>query len=172
MKLLIPLALVAFSFTASAAIDSTQLPPVKALQQHNASLLSAGLPQAAEIPQLIAAGVDVVIDLIPVANGLENEAQLVHQADKNYYQIEVDWNNPTKANFEQFRQIMKQHNAADVLVHCQANYRASAFVYLYQLTEHGEDDLTIMAPWGDLQQSLAKYPQWQELIDSVKADIN
>lgn len=55
-------------------------------------------------------------------------------------------------------------------MHCFANYRASAFVYLYQLKQGKKPDMVqTMAPWGD---ELARYPQWQVLLNEVRTKYN
>lgn len=158
-----------FSQASLADIQQAELPKVRALQYHNATLISAGLPEAEEIPLLADAGVEVVINLIPTdaQQQIVNEEEVVVEAGMAFHRIEVDWQNPTLENYDQFESLMQEYQGKSVLVHCQLNWRASAFVYLHQRAM-GNDDLSIMAPWGDLQQSFAKYPQWAELVEQVK----
>jgi len=61
---------------------------------------------------------------------------------------------------------MKKYQGDKVLVHCQLNYRASAFAYLYQVTQLKIDKqeafkmmATVWEPEGD----------WAEFIETVEA---
>ncbi|WP_394200437.1 protein tyrosine phosphatase family protein [Shewanella waksmanii] len=152
--------------------DATNgLNSIKALQVHG-NVMTAGLPTKQEFALLSEAGVTLVVNLIPQdnPNGLANEAQLVKDAGMEYVNIEVDWQQPLVSDVEQFFDVMQANQHNKVLVHCAANYRASAFYYLYLAKYHPEqaDQSVVMAPWGDLQQSLNQYPQWQALIDKVQ----
>ncbi|WP_298443118.1 protein tyrosine phosphatase family protein [uncultured Ferrimonas sp.] len=162
--------LLLLSASAGATLNNSKLPAIKALQVHNPHLLSSGLPMPAQFTQLAEAGVTVIINLIPTdnPNALNNEAELAHAAGLKYHQIDVDWQAPSAANYDAFAALMQQHQDSTILVHCQANFRASAFVYLYQLQQQGVDDLSILAPWGDLQQRYQQYPQWREFIDFIR----
>jgi protein tyrosine phosphatase (PTP) superfamily phosphohydrolase (DUF442 family) len=44
-----------------------------------------------------------------------------------YVHIGVDWNKPTREDVEQFFKVMDANQDKDILIHCAANYRASAF---------------------------------------------
>ncbi|WP_227006600.1 protein tyrosine phosphatase family protein [Shewanella donghaensis] len=159
---------------AAAQIDPSQLDDIKALKVNNSQVITAGLPTAKQFESLQKSGVELVINLIPKDNSnyIENEAQLVSDAGMIYQNIEVDWQKPTIADVETFIALMEQNQDKSVLVHCAANYRASAFYYLYLATQESpiSDDALAdtLSPWGDLQKSYAKYPQWQKLIEDVK----
>lgn len=163
---------------ALAAISPDDLQQVKAVQFSSDKVITAGLPTKSQFKTLKDSGVDLVINLIPKNNssGYADEAELVKQAGMEYAQIDVDWQQPTQANLQQFFAIMDANQDKQILVHCAANYRASAFYYLYQLKQGHADSTAyqqqVMAPWGDLPQTFAKYPQWQQLIDEAKQNLN
>jgi protein tyrosine phosphatase (PTP) superfamily phosphohydrolase (DUF442 family) len=94
----------------------------------------------------------------------------VTELGMQYHNISVDWQQPTLENVEQFFALMKANNDQPVVVHCAANYRASAFYYLYLATQQDQqvDINDTLSPWGDLQKSFEEYPQWQALIEKVK----
>ncbi|MCL1145471.1 protein tyrosine phosphatase family protein [Shewanella marinintestina] len=162
---------------AFAAITPDALQQVKDVQFNSDRVITAGLPTQSQFKALQESGVELVINLIPKDNqmGYANEAELVKQAGMDYAQIDVDWKQPTVANVQQFFAIMDANQDKQILVHCAANYRASAFYYLYQLTRGQSDSKAyqqqVMAPWGELSTSLQEYPQWQVLIEQVKSDI-
>ncbi|MCL1066746.1 protein tyrosine phosphatase family protein [Shewanella olleyana] len=159
---------------AAAAINPAYLDNIKAIKINNNQVITAGLPTKSEFTTLADAGVEVVINLIPTNNPnyLQQEADLVEKSGMKYENIEVDWQQPTIEDVEQFFTVMERHNDKSILVHCAANYRASAFYYLYLATQgidvSGEVLEDTLSPWGDLQQSFAKYPQWRQLIEEVK----
>ncbi|RTR31737.1 protein tyrosine phosphatase family protein [Shewanella atlantica] len=161
--------------TAQAEILPDALQDVKAVQFNSANVITAGLPSEAQFETLQQAGVDLVINLIPDGNssGHEDEASMVKSAGMTYESISVDWKKPNVEDVERFFSIMNANRDKDILIHCAANYRASAFYYLYQATQLKQDSeqqkKQTLAPWGDLESSLKEYPQWQLLIEQVKA---
>jgi uncharacterized protein (TIGR01244 family) len=155
-----------------ANIDTSKLGDIKAIKFNNQQVITAGLPTEQQFKQLAQAGIKTVINLIPNDNphALQNEQQIVTQLGMNYHNISVDWQNPTQENLQQFFSLMEQNGDAPVLVHCAANYRASAFYYLYQTRQKKAPTMAeALTPWGDLQQSFAEYPQWKKLIEDVQA---
>jgi uncharacterized protein (TIGR01244 family) len=156
----------------TAIIDTSKLGDIKAVKFNNPQVMTSGLPTEPQFAQLAQAGIKTVINLIPNdnPNALANEQQIVTQLGMNYHNISVDWQNPTQENLAQFFSLMQQNGDAPVLVHCAANYRASAFYYLYQTSQNTAPSMAdALTPWGDLQQSFAEYPQWQKLIEDVQA---
>lgn len=160
---------------AQAAITPEGLQAIKAVQFNSQQVITAGLPSEAEFVQLAASGVDVVINLIPDGNpnGHTDEASLVKQAGMIYEHISVDWQQPKMADVTRFFDMMDAHKDKDILVHCAANYRASAFYYLYQIKQGAADNLAfkkdVLAPWGDVEKIQQEYPQWHALIENIKA---
>lgn len=156
----------------TANIDTSKLGDIKAVKFNNSQVITSGLPTEQQFEQLAQAGIKTVINLIPNdnPNALPDELQIVTQLGMNYHNISVDWQNPTQENLAQFYRLMQQNGDAPVLVHCAANYRASAFYYLYQTRQNTAPSMAeALTPWGDLQQSFAEYPQWKKLIEDVQA---
>jgi uncharacterized protein (TIGR01244 family) len=154
-----------------ANIDTSKLGDIKAVKFNNQQVITAGLPTEPQFAQLAQAGIKTVINLIPNdnPNALKNEQQIVTQLGMNYHHISVDWQHPTQKNLQQFFSLMEQNGDDPILVHCAANYRASAFYYLYQTRQNNAPTMAeALTPWGDLQQSFAEYPQWQQLIEDTK----
>lgn len=155
---------------ANANIESIEnLQGIRASQQQAPQLLSSGLPNEQQFSLLKQAGVDVVINLMPDSSkdAHPDEGKLVTQAGMDYVYIPVDWQNPKVEDVEAFFAAMDQHKGKDVLVHCLANYRASAFAYLYQLKQGQNPNMAqTMAPWND---ELTIYPKWQALLTEVSA---
>jgi protein tyrosine phosphatase (PTP) superfamily phosphohydrolase (DUF442 family) len=76
-------------------------------------------------------GVEVVIDLRDKPPP-DQEQKLADLGIKTI-NIPVVWTSPEHVDFELFSDAMSKHRGDQVLVQCQANYRASAMTYLYRV---------------------------------------
>ena len=65
-------------------------------------------------------------------NALPDEKQVVENLGMQYVHIPVVWENPTLEDLEQFFSVMKANADQKIFVHCAANMRVSAFMYLYR----------------------------------------
>ena len=102
-------------------------------------LLSSGMPTPEQLESLPEAAVQVVINLaMPTSEGaIPNESNLVESLGIEYIAVPVDWDNPTHENLTQFMDSMDAHTESKVLVHCQANFRATGFITLYRILRLG-----------------------------------
>ncbi len=50
----------------------------------------------------------------------------------SFVNVPVSWDEPTIESLEDFFEAMDKYKEVEILVHCQLNWRASAFVYLYR----------------------------------------
>jgi protein tyrosine phosphatase (PTP) superfamily phosphohydrolase (DUF442 family) len=88
---------------------------------------------------------------------------LVKSLGMDYVNIPVDWNNPTRQNLDDFMDVMARQGDKKVLVHCEANYRATGFTALYRVLRLGwepADALKAMHKIWDEE----KYPAWKKFI--------
>lgn len=76
-------------------------------------------------------GVEIVIDLRdkPPSGQKEKLAEL----GIDWINIPVVWKDPKRRDFDDFSAAMSMNKGKNVLVQCQANYRASAMTYLYRV---------------------------------------
>jgi protein tyrosine phosphatase (PTP) superfamily phosphohydrolase (DUF442 family) len=106
-------------------------------------LSCSGQPRETQLSTIAADGYMVVINL-GLADGmyaLNDEAQSVKQLRMVYHHIPVLFDNPQRDDLTAFIAVMNQHKGEKILVHCAANYRASAFtgLYLFYLNELDEN---------------------------------
>ena len=133
-------------------------------------IVTAGQPTASQYPVIAVAGYQTVINLAleESANALPNEGAIANSLGLEYIHIPVLWEAPTLDNFEEFVRVMSQRNDRQIFVHCAANKRVSAFMYLYHQIVDGIDEATA-------QLSLAKIwvPNlvWQTFINLTLADF-
>jgi protein tyrosine phosphatase (PTP) superfamily phosphohydrolase (DUF442 family) len=124
------------------------------------------MPTAEQMKEVADAGVKVVINLaVKTSPGaLADEDQIVTSLGMEYIHIPVEWEDPTRQNLEDFFHVMDMHRNQKVHVHCQANYRATAFITLYRVLRQGwkqEDAIPSMEKiW-----SPEDFPVWQKFIE-------
>ena len=132
----------------------------------NEKLTSSGMPTAEQMRAIAEAGVQVVINLALTTSpgALPDEEELVPLLGMKYIHIPVEWDNPTRQNLQDFFGAMDAHRDDKIHVHCQANYRVSAFIMLYRVLRLGwkkEDAIPIMEKMWNPED----FPVWQKFID-------
>jgi uncharacterized protein (TIGR01244 family) len=134
--------------------------------------ITAGQPRDEQLRAAAAEGFRHVINLAPTSsrNALPDEAGLVRSLGMGYHYIPVDWEKPTDADFESFERAMGAVGDQKTIVHCAANFRASAFYSLYAMKHLG---------WSaeraqEFRSSIWKgsdYPVWDAFIEQTQAKI-
>ncbi|MEO0747410.1 MAG: protein tyrosine phosphatase family protein [Pseudomonadota bacterium] len=96
-------------------------------------LTTSGQPSEAELAELKEMGVTRIVNLGPHDNkgALDDEPGTVKGLGMAYDYIPVDFEHPTEADFEAFRDILHAHADETIHVHCIYNARVSAFFYRY-----------------------------------------
>jgi len=139
----------------------------------NAQLITGGQPTEAQIKSAAAEGFKVVINLATLnpQYSLPDEAGLVRSLGMTYYHIPVEWNNPQESDFDAFEQAFKQASNDKMLVHCAANFRATAFYSLYAMKYLGWSEAQAEQFRESIWQG-SDYPVWEEFIQAMQAKIN
>jgi protein tyrosine phosphatase (PTP) superfamily phosphohydrolase (DUF442 family)/ribosomal protein S18 acetylase RimI-like enzyme len=96
---------------------------------------TAGQPTEAQLGRVRESGFEAVINLaLPTSDGaLANEGSIVTGLGMSYVHIPVDFKAPAAGDFRAFRRVMEAFDDRPVFVHCAANMRVSAFVFLYRV---------------------------------------
>lgn len=113
------------------------LQSIRAFERVDDHLASSGFVLDDQFEMIRNDGFTHMISLLP--GDPSHEEELVTSLGMTFTNIKVDWGNPTMKNLEAFIGDMKEHSGEKVYVHCQANMRASAFVFLYRVTRLGVD---------------------------------
>jgi len=168
----LPALLLLLSFYAAAQDDLDKRDKVESSGIFNVTwidnqLSSSGQIHAEHAPLLQSLGVKTVVNLAVYNeeyNGSEN--QWVVERGMTYIHLPVDFDRPTSSDLERFYQLMDALADETVWVHCIANYRASAFTYLYRINKRGDSKADAKALldqiWTDELRD--EYPQWAELM--------
>lgn len=96
---------------------------------------TAGQPTESQFRAIREADFEAVINLaLPTSdNALAHEGSIVTSLGMSYVHIPVDFKAPTSQDFRTFCRIMEAFEGRRVFVHCAANMRVSAFVFLYRV---------------------------------------
>ena len=99
------------------------------------NLGTAGQPAPDQLQSIRDAGFRAVINLaLPTSdNAIPNEGSLVTGLGMAYVHIPVDFKSPTAQDFSAFCNVMDAFADRPVFVHCAANMRVSAFLFLYRV---------------------------------------
>jgi protein tyrosine phosphatase (PTP) superfamily phosphohydrolase (DUF442 family) len=137
---------------------------------YDEKLSSSGMPTAEQMKSVAETGVELVINLAPhdVPNAIPNETEFVEFLGMLYLNIPVNWSTPTKDGLHVFMDAMDANKDKKIHVHCEANFRASAFITIYRILRLGwkpEDAFTVMHTIWDED----AYPVWKMFIeDAIK----
>ena len=114
-------------------------------------IASSGQPNREQFKSIAEEKYQVVINLaMPNSdNAIPEEGNIVAALEMIYVHIPVPFDAPNVNHLHTFIKVMDAFTNQKVWVHCVANYRASAFLYLYQRLICGatpEDAKKIMLP--------------------------
>ena len=103
--------------------------------EYSPSLTASGQPTAEALGLAARSGYSRVIFLAFTnhQNALEHEDVIVKALDMEFIHIPVQWDAPSLADFNAFAAAMKVPTQQRTLLHCEVNFRASVFGFLYQV---------------------------------------
>jgi len=166
------LILTLIAIAAHAQEATPDLASVRNFHPISGALLTSGQIHPVQIDSLKKEGVELVINLAiadPERNGEEPLA--VTGAGISYVHIPVLWTDPTQEDLDLFFAMMDARGERKTLVHCFANFRASAFTFLYRVLREGapqdaaQEDL--FAVWSDAK--FDENPVWRRFINDTLA---
>lgn len=136
--------------------------------RHSENLASGGMPKADQLRDAAEQGVEVVINLAPheVPDALPDEQELVRALGMRYINIPVIWTTPNKDGLDRFLDVMDANRDKKILVHCQANFRATAFIALYRMLRQGWSEEDAMAGMHQIWDE-EDYPIWKMFIEET-----
>jgi protein tyrosine phosphatase (PTP) superfamily phosphohydrolase (DUF442 family) len=139
---------------------------IKNLLHVSDRLACSGQPDESQLAKIAANGFEIVINL-GLSDGkyaLPDEATSLATLGLAYYHIPVRFESPQLAELTSFIEKMHGHPAKKTLVHCAANYRASAFtgLYLFATSELDQEGLHSF-----IAQIWSPDPIWQQFIEEA-----
>ena len=129
-------------------------------------ITTSGQPTEAQLGEIAALGVRHIVNLGLHSHpkALPDEAKSVTALGMTYIHIPVDFQNPTPADFDRFRETMAELADAPVHVHCIANYRVAAFFYRYRRDVLGLDEAQARA---DMEAVWQPAGVWARFVDEA-----
>lgn len=133
------------------------------------NLATSGMPEPAHFAAMRAVGFEVVINLaLPTSDfAMPDEGALVTGQGMTYVHLPVKFDAPTREDFERFTRLMDLFSAQRVFVHCAANMRVSAFVFLHRMRTGAVERL---AAERDLKVIWEPDAVWRGLINRLLAE--
>jgi uncharacterized protein (TIGR01244 family) len=100
---------------------------------------TGGQPTEDQLKAAAAEGYETIINLatIDARYSLQDESASAAALGMKYHHIPVPWDAPSEADFAAFEQAMQSAGEDKTLVHCAANFRATAFYSLYAMKHLG-----------------------------------
>jgi protein tyrosine phosphatase (PTP) superfamily phosphohydrolase (DUF442 family) len=127
---------------------------------------SSGQPTKDELKLLKDEGFERIVYIAFSNNGnaYADEDVLVKELGMDYVHIPVIWEQPTAADFYAFASVMQRAPDRKTLLHCQVNYRASAFSFLYRVLY---DNVAIATAKADMNSVWQPDETWRKLIFDI-----
>jgi len=135
-------------------------------------LTTAGQIAYDQIPLLREEGYDVVVNLATASRERNSlEGFHVTASGMTYIHIPVDWEQPRLSDLSMFFDVMEANEGRKVFVHCFANMRASAFVYMYRTMVEGVADEDALGAMNEVWDP-AEVRQWGDLIERARTEFS
>ncbi len=155
-----------FVLTGTGALAAPGVDDIVNYREYSATLSSSGQPTEDQLESLAKAGFERVVFLAfsDHDESLAGEDRLVKGLAMEYAQIPVDWEAPSVSDFKMFAGLMGREPAGKTLVHCQVNFRASTFSFLYRVLFQ---DVPLDVAKEDLNTVWVPNGTWREFIFAV-----
>lgn len=124
---------------------------------------TAGQPRAEQFADIAEAGYEVVVN-IDAATAVPNEDELVTSQGLAFIHIPVIWTAPKQSDLDLVFDVLDMLKGKRVFLHCAANARVSAFVYLYRVARLGADPAEAKQKMNLLWEP---HGVWKEFVDEA-----
>jgi uncharacterized protein (TIGR01244 family) len=170
MRIIALTILCSFAAVGTAQEMSTQaIYNYRTVDEHHAT---AGQPTEEQLKAAAAEGFATIINLATIdpRYSLKDEAASVAALGMKYRHIPVPWDQPSEADFAAFEQAMQSAGEGKTLVHCAANFRATAFYSLYAMKHFDWS----RARAEEFRASIwrgSDFPVWEDFISRIQSTI-
>ena len=148
---------------------AADLADIRNYKEYSPTFASAGQPGEEHWQAVRDAGFGQVI-YIAMSNSrsaLAGEDAIVKELGMDYVHIPVIWDAPSPSDFYAFASIMQREPDRKTLLHCAANYRASAFAFLYRAIY---EDVPVAVAKADMNEIWRPNETWRNLVFEVLAE--
>jgi uncharacterized protein (TIGR01244 family) len=118
--------------------QQTEVPPIRAFLQVTPEFCTGGQPRVEHYATLKANGVKAVLNLRqPSEHRADEEKQLVEAQGMKYFNIPVNYQNPTPETVDEFLKITDDKENRPMFVHCTAAIRVGAYWAIRRVLRDG-----------------------------------
>ena len=152
-------------------IPAPDLAEIINFRQYTPTYASAGQPKREQLQSLWAEDFERIIYIAFSTNpgAIPEEDKLVKDLGMDYLHIPVDFSRPKPEEFQVFADYMQQAPNKKTLLHCQVNYRATAFSFLYRVIYQA---VPITQAKADMNTVWQPDVVWRDFIFAVLASHN
>ncbi len=157
------------ALSCSFSISADELSEISNYREYSATFASSGQPTKEQLQFLKDDGFERIVYIAFSDNGnaFADEDVVVKELGMDYVHIPVIWDHPTASDFYAFAGSMQLEPNRKTLLHCQVNYRASAFSFLYRVLY---EDVSVAEAKADLNSVWQPNETWQILIFGILED--
>ena len=133
--------------------------------------LTGGQPKPDQLAALATHGYQVVINLAEERSPgyLPDEEWIVARLGMRYEHLPISWDAPSEDGFASFSSLLDTYAGQRIFVHCAANMRVSAMLYLYRIVHQGIREERARA---DLNAIWAPNETWRALVEQILRGAN
>ncbi len=145
---------------------AAELSDISNFREYSPVFASSGQPTQEQLKLLKSEGFERIIYIAFSNSGkaLANEDVIVKELGMEYVHIPVIWDEPSASDFYAFADVMQRYPDKKSLLHCQVNYRASAFGFLYRVLYQ---DVPVAVAKAEMNSVWQPDETWRELIFSI-----
>lgn len=157
------------SFLLAAAAGAGSLDDLSNYREYSPTLSSSGQPSEEQLRSIRDSGFERVVFLaLTDSNGsIDSEDSKVKALGMDFVHVPVVWESPSIGDFRTFAAAMRAQPDKKTLVHCQVNFRASTFSFLYRVLYQ---DVPTGEAKEDLDSVWVPNATWQAFIFDVLED--
>ena len=156
----------ALFFVVSVPLYAASVEEIVNYLEYSEILSSSGQPSESQLRTLKNVGFERIVFLaFSDSNGsIANEDSKVEELGMDFVHIPVDWDSPRESDFYTFAAALGRDPGKRTLVHCQVNFRASAFSFLYRVLY---EDVDIGEAKRDMESVWVPNETWRRLIFAI-----
>jgi protein tyrosine phosphatase (PTP) superfamily phosphohydrolase (DUF442 family) len=160
------------TFAVAAAAQEMGTQAIRNYRQVDERHATGGQPTEEQLKAAAAEGYRTIINLATIdpRYSLKDEGASAAALGMKYHHIPVPWDRPSDADFAAFEKAMQSAGEDKTLVHCAANFRATAFYALYAMKHLGWS----RARAEEFRASVwrgSDFPVWEEFVQRTQSAI-
>lgn len=166
VKFTIKLLVSASMLSCTSTTIADELSGISNYREYSPVFSSSGQPTKKQFALLRDEGFERIVYIAFSNSGkaMSDEDVIVKDLGMDYVHIPVVWDKPVAADFYAFAGSMQRAGDTRTLLHCQVNYRASAFSFLYRVLYQ---DVPVAQAKADMNSVWEPNDTWRDFIFEI-----